>query len=398
MKLLIYSHFFAPSIGGVENIVLSLARGLADRRTPGRVPEFDATLVTETPASGFDDAALPFHIVRQPGAWRLASLIRRADVVHLAGPALLPMLLALTQRKPYVIEHHGYQAVCPNGLLLFQPDYSICPGHFLARRYRECLRCNAAGASWWHSLRQLLLTFVRRALCRRSAANLAVSQHVLERSALPFSSVVYHGIADPLEGAVGNLPPPADGRPLCFAYVGRLVSEKGVSVILEAARGLRNDGCSFELRLIGDGPERSRLETLIEQYGLQSAVRITGFLTGGELRECLHDAQVVVMPSVWEETAGLAAMEQMMCGRLVIASSVGGLAEVVADAGLTVPPGDPITLAACMRRVTDQPALVEILGTQARERALRLFERRRMIEEHATIYRRVCACPDVKGS
>src|SRR6266403_443241 len=55
MKLLIYSHFFAPSIGGVESAVLSLAGGLPELRIPNGDPEFEVTLVTHTPAGDFDD-------------------------------------------------------------------------------------------------------------------------------------------------------------------------------------------------------------------------------------------------------------------------------------------------------------------------------------------------------
>jgi len=55
MKLLIYSHFFAPSIGGVESAVLSLAGGLPELRIPNGDPEFEVTLVTYTPAGDFDD-------------------------------------------------------------------------------------------------------------------------------------------------------------------------------------------------------------------------------------------------------------------------------------------------------------------------------------------------------
>jgi hypothetical protein len=66
MKLLLYSHFFAPSVGGVESIVLSLARGLTEVRTPEGLIEFDLTLVTETPAEDFNDCALPFSVFRQP--------------------------------------------------------------------------------------------------------------------------------------------------------------------------------------------------------------------------------------------------------------------------------------------------------------------------------------------
>jgi hypothetical protein len=60
MKLLLYSHSFAPNVGGVETIVMSLARGLADTRTMNNQPQFDITVVTETPAGNFDDRSLPF--------------------------------------------------------------------------------------------------------------------------------------------------------------------------------------------------------------------------------------------------------------------------------------------------------------------------------------------------
>src|SRR5438034_1616073 len=129
VKLLLYSHYFAPSIGGVETIVMSLARGLADLRAEDGAREFEITLVTQTPREDFDDSALPFPVVRQPGFWRLMRLVRGADVVHIAGPALAPLALGLLWRKPVAIEHHSYQAICPNGLLVLQPERLVCPGH-----------------------------------------------------------------------------------------------------------------------------------------------------------------------------------------------------------------------------------------------------------------------------
>jgi glycosyltransferase involved in cell wall biosynthesis len=95
------------------------------------------------------------------------------------------------------------------------------------------------------------------------------------------------------------------------------------------------------------------------------------------------------MPSVWEETAGLAAIEQMMRGRLVIASKIGGLAEIVGSAGLCFAPGSADALAECMRRVLQEPGLIDVLGSQARMRAFNLFARPRMIDEHRNLYRLV---------
>ena len=127
MKLLFYSHYFAPSIGGVETIVLSLARGLAEVPTPSGANEFELTLVTETPAEDFDDRLLPFRVLRQPSLSQLLQMIRSSDVIHVAGPALTPLLLGLLARKSVVIEHHGFQTICPTGQLLIEPSSALVP-------------------------------------------------------------------------------------------------------------------------------------------------------------------------------------------------------------------------------------------------------------------------------
>jgi glycogen(starch) synthase len=370
MKLLVYSHFFPPSIGGVETVVLSLARGLAELRTPEGQLQFDVTVATQTPAGDFDDRSLVFRVVRQPRLIALWRIIRECDVVHVAGPALIPLFLARLARKRVVIEHHGYQAICLNGILVYQPDGSICPGHFQAGRYGKCLRCQTCENSAFRSIANLLLMIPRSWFSRSAEGNIAVSRSALERCALPRSSVIYHGIKDPL---------PKDG-------VGRFVAEKGIPILLQAARILAREGHDFEVRLIGDGPERAKLEAMVRQERLENWVRTTGYVAGDALADALRDVPVVVMPSVWEETAGLAAMEQMMRGRLVIASDVGGLGEIVGDAGLRCPPGDAGALADCMRAVLRDPSIADMYGRKARERALHLFARARMLDEHAGLY------------
>jgi glycogen(starch) synthase len=389
MKLLLYSHSFAPDIGGVETIVLSLARGLAELRTVDNRPRFELTLVTETPAGDFDARALPFSVVRHPDALALKSLIDAADVIHLAGPALLPLFLAWLARKPVVVEHHGYQSVCSNGLLVHQPDGSICPGHFQARRYDKCVRCQAAEMSWLKSFAQLLLMFPRNLLAKSAACNIAVSRHGSERIALPRSRVVYHGVenANRPEIAAAEISP-LQGK-LRFAYVGRLVSEKGLPVLLQAAEVLQREKQEFELLLIGDGPQRPLLEAMIERGALSDCVQITGLLRGTTLAQALARVHVVVMPSVWEETAGLAAMEHMMRGRLVIASKIGGLLETIGDAGIACLPANAEDLARCMREVLRDRSLLATLGRKGRERAQSLFLRDRMIADHVGIYQEI---------
>jgi len=386
MRVLIYSHVFAPSIGGVETIVQSLARGLDDSGSGHAQIGCRVTVVTQTASNGFDDSAFSFTVVRCAGLAKLWKLIRENDVIHIAGPSLLPLFLGFLARKPVIVEHHGYQAICPNGLLTYLPNRSVCPGHFQARRYRKCFRCQSCELSLYGTLVKFLLMFPRSWLVHKAAKNLTITRHVNERHRLPRSEVVYYGIEDPLSKEALH---PAINPPdrIIFAFVGRLVREKGIRVLLEAARQLVSEQEVFEIRLVGDGPERTALESIIRRDRLEGCVRITGFLTGAALVDALRNVGVVVMPSVWEETAGLAAIEHMMRGRVVIASEIGGLSEVVGNSGLRFAPGNSSALAECMRRVLHHSAWADELGRSARVRALSLFARRRMIDEHRHVYR-----------
>jgi glycosyltransferase involved in cell wall biosynthesis len=166
-----------------------------------------------------------------------------------------------------------------------------------------------------------------------------------------------------------------------------LVPEKGIPVLLEAGKILKAEGHDFEIRIIGDGSERPKLEELIRREKLEPCTSIKGFLTGDAFARALEDISVVVMPSTWEETAGLASIEQMMRGRLVIAADIGGLAEVLGDTGLKFAPGNAVSLANCLRSVIEYPALIGSYGEKARSRASQLFQRSKMITEHSRIYR-----------
>ena len=387
MKLLLYSHYFAPSIGGVETIVMSLARGLAELQTAAETREFGISLVTQTPRDQFDDKSLPFLVVRKPGFWKLLRLVRGADVVHIAGPSFVPMLLAWILRKPYIVEHHTYQSICPNGLLIHHPERSVCPGYFQAGDYAECWRCQSKEVSKIRSLINVLAAFPRHALVRGASKNVAVSEHVQQRIAMPRTTVVQHGIDRGSEIAAPSTFGLPEQRKICLAFVGRFVPEKGLSIFVDALATLAEQGREFEAKLVGDGPDRHKIEAQIAAARLNSRVKVTGYVSGAELARAVADVSVVVMPSVWEETAGLAALEQMMRGRLVICSDIGGLSEVVGDAGMKFRPGNAEALAACLCRIIDSPVLIEELGLKARARARQFFSRAQMIEDHASIYR-----------
>jgi glycosyltransferase involved in cell wall biosynthesis len=398
MKLLIYSHAFAPQIGGVETYAMHLARGLAAR---GEGKAVQVTVVTQSDKKTFDDSAMPFAIVRRPGIGKLRKLIRESDVVHLAGPVMAPMILAMLARKPVVVEHHGYQASCPNGLLLYQPTKTACPNHYMRGEYSACLKCNAAESGWLTSMKMLMLTAPRRWLCRRADVNLCISQHVAGRLELPRSMVVYYGVPQPCENSelnekvssgstvisqVAGVADQSVKPTLSIAYVGRLVLEKDVPTIVEAVRLAQKSGYRVALKIIGDGPDRARVEAAIGAHTFDPPITMTGYLLGDALSDALGDAAVVVIPTIMEETAGLAVMEQLGRGKPVIVSDIGGLAEVAGDGGLKFTPGNAAALAACLQRLVDEPNLLHELGARAKKRALAVFSLDRMIEEHFLMF------------
>ena len=385
LNLLLYSYDWLPLVGGVQSVTADLAEGLSEWSSAHKGDEINVTLVTQTTGHGMDDSKLPFPVVRRPRLSKLLDLVRSADIVHLANPALLPLALAWLLRKPTVIEHHGYQSICPNGLLLYGPDTSICPGHFMAGRYGRCFQCNSAQMGRKSAWRNIILTFPRRWLCKRATVNVAVSDHVARRLSLPRTHTIFHGIrvTGPEDESVPNAEPPRIG------YVDRLVTEKGIPILLEAAKKLSNDGFSFHLALIGDGAEREPLERMAERFGLRDRTTFTGYLSGMEFEEAVRRLSVVVMPSQWEETAGLAVMEKMMRGGLVVVADVGGLSEVVGGAGLKFTPGDIETLYSQLRIVLEKPSIVATVRSAARARALKHFNRDSMIQNHLALYREV---------
>lgn len=380
MKILICVGNWAPAIGGVETVTMDLARGLA-ARSGSSGEAIGVVVATRTPAGQMNDASLPFRVVRRPGMAKMWRLMRDADIVHFAGPMLAPLLLGVLARRPLVLEHHGFQAICPNGQLLHEPSGSPCQGYFMAGRHGECLRCNAALGTF-RSVRMWLLTWLRRWLCRRTNANIAPTAWLAGLLRLPHTRTVWHGLplAAPPPGE-----PSADGV-LAFAFLGRLVDAKGAHLLLRAACDLKAEGLRFRLKIIGDGPERGRLEGFARVHGLEG-VEFLGRLPGEAVEQELLEVSAILMPSLGGEVFGLVALENMMRGKLVIVSDIGALAEVVGDAGLVCPAGDVDAWAGRMREAIRNPTSCKELGDRARKRALALFSLDHMIAGHIRVYR-----------
>jgi glycosyltransferase involved in cell wall biosynthesis len=126
-----------------------------------------------------------------------------------------------------------------------------------------------------------------------------VTNHVDRRPKLPRTKVIHHGIEDPLPNPGRS----TSSQELRIACVGRLAPEKGIPGLLEAGKILKAEGHDFEIRIIGDGRDRPKLEELIQREKLEPFYFYHWFLTGDAFARALQDVGVVVMLSTWEETA-----------------------------------------------------------------------------------------------
>jgi colanic acid/amylovoran biosynthesis glycosyltransferase len=142
---------------------------------------------------------------------------------------------------------------------------------------------------------------------------------------------------------------PANSRLVC---VGRLCVRKGQLQLVEAVHRLRGESVDVELVLAGDGEVRGELERRVADYGMQSAVRITGWIGDEEIRRELIAARAFVLPS-FAEGLPVVIMEALALGRPVVSTYVAGIPELVTDSvcGWLVPAGDVEALMTALRRV-----------------------------------------------
>jgi len=112
VETLIYSHFFTPSVGGVETITLSLARGLAELRDSSGAPQFETTLVTQTPSANYDDRANAFAPFARRVSFNSGSSFAQVTSARRRSRSRTPVP-GLLARKPVVVEHHGFQTIVP---------------------------------------------------------------------------------------------------------------------------------------------------------------------------------------------------------------------------------------------------------------------------------------------
>ena len=177
-------------------------------------------------------------------------------------------------------------------------------------------------------------------------------------------------------------------RPLLVGYVGRLTPEKGVEVLLRATAGQR----AWSLVVVGDGPARDDLGRLAGALDLAAQVEFVPSLPHQDLPELYRRLDVLAVPSLptprWEEQFCRVAVEAMASAVPVVASASGALPEVVGDAGVLVPAGDPTALRDALGELAGHPERRRELGRRGRARAGR-FSWGSVAEAHLALYEEV---------
>ncbi|HEV2856128.1 MAG TPA: glycosyltransferase family 4 protein [Thermoanaerobaculia bacterium] len=301
MRLLLYSPAFLPHIGGIE-IKVSMMAGEFQRAG------HEVVVVSKTPNPVPD--AFPFPVVRQPAPGELLRWARWCDVFFQFNVSLRGLWPLLLVRRPWVVSHQSW--------------YRQADGR-IARQDR-----------------------LKRFLLRYAAASISVSHAIAEDLGSP-SVVIANSYRDdvfhPIPGErTGDL-----------AFVGRLVSDKGVDILLEALAQLAGRGLTPRLSVIGDGPEAPRLREQARRLGLEDRIDFLGTRTDEELCRLLNRHRILVVPSRYNEPFGIVALEGIACGCVVVGSEGGGLKDAIGPCGPTFRNGDAGDLARVLEGLLRHP-------------------------------------------
>lgn len=364
-------------------VTLTAADGPAelDARTArfdpiGGMQNHTAALTRCLDAQGHRQTVLTSRLAGRRGTTRMGA---RARIVRVGAPlpflrqlwaaAALPRAIRTGSSVDVVHAHQGEDlAVLPLGLLAARRH--ACP---LVATVHCSVRHTVRGRGPRAWLLRVLGGVVERAVLRRADAVIVLTDRT--RRLLVADGVPPERIAtipsgfDPAlfdAGRAGVGSAPGTGRPR-IGYVGRLAAQKRPDLVLEAFSCMRQPA---DLVVVGDGPDRQRIEALAAGSPAADRITISGFVPHDAVPGILASLDVLVLPSAYEEM-GSVLVEAMASGLPVVASDVGGIPEAVRDGrtGLLVPPGDVPALAAALDRLAADAPLRARLGEQACDEA-----------------------------
>ena len=381
MRVLLVGNHWTPGPGGAETVLLLTARLLEEAEHEVAAYALDEQRTLPTPAAdllprwrkqeartGLGEAVA--GLWSRQAARGLTELVRRwrpdvAHVHHVYEGLTLSVLDALrAERVPVVMTLHDYRPVCPNFRLW--RDGHPC-AECVGGRYLQVVRHGCLEGSRWRSVAGAVEAYAARwrGWYDDVALFVAPSRYLAQQvvaGGLPAEKV--RVLPNPIEVAHAE-PPDSGAGEVGVAFTGRLVEEKGVRVLLDAAALLP---AGVGVRLLGSGRLAEEVTERVTRERLP--VHLLGPGTPGDAASLLRRSQVAVLPSTWPENCPMSLLEAAALGVPVVASAVGGVPELVDDGrtGLLVPPGDAAALAAALGRLAHDPHLARRLGEAGRER------------------------------
>lgn len=282
MNILVFTTAFYPSIGGLENQTIYLLDEFVKAGHNIRVITFQSTLSAKFKNNSKHP---PFSTYYNPNFIKVVLLFLWSDVFYMPNFSLKgTWLLPFMPFKKWVISH--------NDLYLSNTK------------------------SFKTKLKLLCIKLASR--------NIAVSKCVAGYLNTD-SKIIYNCYDNDVFKRYND-----EIRQYEFVFLGRLVSQKGCTILIDACRHLQAE---YTLNIIGDGPEKQHLEKKVVDFGLENKINFLGILEGEELARTLNRHHCMIIPSVSEEGFGIVALEGMACGCKIIAADAGGLTEAVREFG-----------------------------------------------------------------
>jgi glycosyltransferase involved in cell wall biosynthesis len=177
---------------------------------------------------------------------------------------------------------------------------------------------------------------------------------------------------------------------LVIGYVGRLVEEKGIEVLLQAASKLTGP---WTLQILGDGPDRPRLERMVQWLGISGRVTFDQKLPSTHLPNYFSGLDVLVLPSRtrsnWKEQFGRVLIEAMACDVITVGARTGAIPEVIGEAGLTFAEGNVLELQTHLQQLLDDVTLRQALRHKGRQRVVENYTQAAVAQKTVQVYRTV---------
>ena len=270
-----------------------------------------------------------------------------------------PIIAALREHRPHLIDmnHEPYSVACAEVLTLCARYASDSP--VVMQTAQNILRRYPAPFSWLE----------QRAFRRVSAAYVCsetVREVLRAKGFKKAAPIIPFGVD--LSSFKPRTEPRIVGRTIGF--VGRMLPGKGLNVLAEALKQLRDE--EWQLLVVGDGSERESFTRELSDAGLLERARFTGAVSYDVTPDYFQEIDVLVIPTQTtariREQFGRVIVESMASGVPVIGSTCGAIPEVISDAGLVFPEGDGTALASSLRRLLSDRELQERFSRMGRAR------------------------------